>query len=91
MRVSYKNPVYPAYFADPFVWMHGDVWYAVGTGVIEAESRVGLAAEALTVEGKPGVFLLLRSDDFVKWTPLASALELLAPEYGNAYWAPELA
>jgi beta-xylosidase len=91
VRVSYKNPVYPAYFADPVVWKHGDAWYAVGTGVIEAESHAGGVTEALTVEGKPGVFLLLRSEDFVRWTPIGSALELLAPDYGNAYWAPELA
>lgn len=85
------NPVYPGYFADPFVWKHDGIWYAVGTGALEAHSEAGRAVEALTVEGRPGVFLVLRSEDFISWTPLGSALELLQPEYGNSYWAPEVA
>lgn len=79
---QYCNPIYPNYFADPFVWRHDGVWYAVGTGALEAHS----AAHAT-----PGAFDLLRSDDFVNWTLLGTALELLPPEYGNAYWAPEIA
>jgi GH43 family beta-xylosidase len=86
-----RKPVYPNYFADPFVWRHEGVWYAVGTGALEAHSEAGRAAEALTVAGTPGVFLLLRSTDFSNWAPIGSALELLAPEFGNAYWAPEIA
>lgn len=88
---EYRNPLYPNYFADPFVWRHENVWYAVGTGALEAHSEAGRASEALTADGKPGVFVLLRSEDFVTWTPLGAALELLAPEFGNAYWAPEIA
>lgn len=76
------SPVYPGYFADPFVWRHGNRWYAIGTGLIE---------EALTASGKPGVFLILRSDDFRTWLPVCTALERLPPEFGNAYWAPEIA
>lgn len=87
---SVHPPVYPNYFADPFVWRHEGVWYAVGTGLLEAHAEAGRAAEALTVRETPGVFLILRSFDFAAWTPVASALELLAPEYGNAYWAPEV-
>lgn len=91
MPTTPRNPVYPAYFADPFVWRHEGVYYAVGTGVIEARSDVPHAAEALTEEGKPGVFLILKSEDLVSWTPVASALETLHPDFGNAYWAPEVA
>lgn len=86
-----RTPVYPNYFADPFVWRYEGIWYAVGTGALEAHSEAGRATEALTVAGTPGVFVLLRSSDFAQWTPIGSALELLPPEYGNAYWAPEVA
>lgn len=88
---TYTNPVYPAYFADPFVWKHEKFWYAVGTGVIEAHAEAPQKTEALTRAGTKGVFLILRSEDFVTWIPIASALEALPPDYGNAYWAPELA
>ena len=37
--MQYRNPVYPEYFADPFVWKHDGIYYAVGTGVVEAHSR----------------------------------------------------
>ena len=85
------NPIYPGYFADPFVWKHEGVWYAVGTGALEAHGQTNHAVEALTASGKPGVFLVLKSPDLATWTPLGSALELLEPEFGNAYWAPEVA
>jgi beta-xylosidase len=89
--MKYKNPVYAGYFADPFVWKHEGVYYAVGTGLIEAISEVSRGSEALTVDGKAGVFLILRSPDLVNWTPVGSALETLHPDYGDAYWAPEVA
>jgi len=37
---TYTNPVYPGYFADPFVWEHGGAYYAVGTGAAEAARAV---------------------------------------------------
>src|SRR4051794_10137569 len=89
--MQYQNPVYPEYFADPFVWKHEDVYYAVGTGVVEAHSDVGHGVSALTITGDPGVFLLLRSDNLATWAPIGSALETLHPDYGDAYWAPEVA
>lgn len=30
--LSYTNPVYPGYFADPFVFRHANDYYAIGTG-----------------------------------------------------------
>jgi hypothetical protein len=32
-----SNPIYPGYFADPFVWRHGGTYYAIGNGEREAE------------------------------------------------------
>ena len=89
--IEYKNPVYPGYFADPFIWKHGDTWYAVGTGALEALSEASHGSEALTINGKPGVFSILTSADFVTWRLIGSALETLPPDYGDAYWAPEIA
>ena len=89
--MRYQNPVYPEYFADPFVWKHDGVYYAVGTGVVEAHSDVGHSAAALTIDGEAGVFLILRSNHLASWTPVGSALKVLHPDYGDAYWAPEVA
>jgi beta-xylosidase len=77
---TYRNPVHPEYFADPFVWRHGDVYYAVGTGAREASGHVG-----------DRVFPLLGSDDLVSWKPLQPALLRLDPALGDSYWAPEVA
>ncbi len=75
-----RKPVYPGYFADPFVWKHEGVYYAVGTGEAEAHGESG---------GR--VFQMLRSADLESWTPLPPALVTLPPDYGDAYWAPEVA
>jgi beta-xylosidase len=91
MSPQFTNPVYPEYFADPFVWKHQGVYYAIGTGVVEAHSDVPHGVSALTRDGQPGVFLILRSDNLASWTPVCSALATLAPDYGDAYWAPEIA
>ncbi|MEZ0327449.1 MAG: glycoside hydrolase family 43 protein [Fimbriimonas sp.] len=76
MPLSYTNPVYPAYFADPFVFRHGDTYLAVGTGASDDPSRV---------------CPMLRSDDLVNWEPLGACLVKLPEEYGSDYWAPEIA
>jgi len=36
---TYTNPVYKGYFADPFVWEHQGVYYAIGTGAKEAKDK----------------------------------------------------
>ena len=74
------TPVYSGYFADPFVWRHDGVYYAVGTGEAEAEGDAGRR-----------VFQVLRSPDLIRWQPLGAALTALHPDYGDAYWAPEVA
>jgi arabinan endo-1,5-alpha-L-arabinosidase len=78
MPVTYCNPVYPGYFADPFVLGTesdtGPAYVAYGTGHV--------------VDGR--VFELLVSDDLVSWQPVGGALEPLPPEAGSDYWAPEV-
>ena len=70
-----RNPVYPEYFADPFVWRYKGVYYAVGTGRTSGPRR----------------FPLLRSKDLLNWESLGHALIPVSPELGNDYWAPEVA
>jgi hypothetical protein len=43
--LTYTNPVYPSYFADPFVWEYQGTYYAIGTGAAEAEGEVNEAVE----------------------------------------------
>ncbi len=74
-----SNPVYPDYFADPFVWRHEGVYYAVGT------------SRAAKDTSGPSHFPLLRSDDLLNWKLLGHALVQVSPEYGSDYWAPEVA
>ncbi|HVM00647.1 MAG TPA: glycoside hydrolase family 43 protein [Egibacteraceae bacterium] len=72
---TFTNPVYPGYFADPFVLRVGDVYYAYGTGSV--------------IGGR--VFEILRSTDLVRWTSLGGALEPLHDSGAQDYWAPEVA
>ncbi|MDB5103101.1 MAG: glycoside hydrolase family 43 [Fibrobacteres bacterium] len=82
---SYVNPVHPAYFADPFVWKHDGVYYAVGTGPQEAAGHAAESGE--------GIFPMLESRDLVHWFPIGRAMR--KPEFGAAhgdsFWAPEVA
>ena len=80
---DYCNPVYPGYFADPFVWRVGDEYCAIGTGRPEA-------AGAVAARDHPAVFPLLHSHDLARWEPRGAALVSLDPAHGNAYWAPEV-
>jgi beta-xylosidase len=79
---TYTNPVHAGYFADPFVFRHEGTFYAVGTGATEAEGEVDAGGL---------VFPLLRSDDFVTWTGIGSALVRPDPALGDTFWAPEVA
>jgi len=79
-EISYTNPVYPHYFADPFVWRFEGTYYAIGTGADEASGHV-----------QARVFPLLRSSDLVHWEEAGPALERLDPTLGDTYWAPEVA
>ncbi len=83
-RRIYTNPVYPGYFADPFVWEYQGVYYAIGTGSAEAEGQV----DEIDLER---VFPLLRSDDFVNWKNAGNALLRPDAALGDNFWAPEVA
>jgi beta-xylosidase len=81
MSLVYTNPVWPGYFADPFVLRWRGEYYAYGTGE---------ALEAAP-DGAPRVFAVLRSRDLVRWEKIGGALSP-APDAGpRAYWAPEVA
>jgi beta-xylosidase len=73
-------PVYDGYFADPFVWKHNEVYYAIGTGAGEASGHPSAK-----------IFPVLHSHDFKEWHLLDSALISPSPEAGDTFWAPAVA
>jgi GH43 family beta-xylosidase len=79
--MSWSNPVYDGYFADPFVWEHQGVYWAVGTGEQEGDGTVST----------PLVIPLLRSEDLIHWDYVGKALEATPATAGGSYWAPEVA
>ncbi|HEY9826266.1 MAG TPA: glycoside hydrolase family 43 protein [Stenomitos sp.] len=81
---TYTNPVYPDYFADPFVWQHQATYYAIGTGPAEAAGQV-------TEAHKQRVFPLLKSSDLVSWQFAGNALIRPDSKLGDNFWAPEVA
>ncbi|MBL1178205.1 glycoside hydrolase family 43 protein [Pantanalinema sp. GBBB05] len=81
---TYTNPVYPEYFADPFVWQHQDTYYAIGTGPAEATGQVDEIHQQR-------VFPLLQSNDLVNWQFAGNALQRPNPAWGDNFWAPEIA
>jgi GH43 family beta-xylosidase len=70
-------PAHPRPFADPFVFVAGGRYLAIGT------------EDPAPVEGM--VFPMLESDDLVSWREVGHALERLPADLGDAYWAPEIA
>lgn len=74
-----KNPVYPAYLADPCCWRHGDWYYAVGTGKGEWKDKSGRVTP------------LAKSRDLQHWEYVGRVLEPAPEERGGAIWAPEVA
>jgi beta-xylosidase len=73
------RPVYSEYFADPFVWQHEGVYYAVGTGEHEASGEI---------EGRSHVIPLLRSENLRDWEHVHFALVHPGAEHGEQFWAP---
>src|SRR5688572_12914162 len=74
--ITYQNPVWPHYFADPFVLRVGRTYWAYGTAPGGADG-----AE----------FPMLRSEDLASWTPVGHALRPRADARGHNHWAPEVA
>jgi len=79
-KQTHTNPVYGSYFADPFVWKFQDVYYAIGTGELEANGQS---------IGK--VFPILQSTDFFQWTFASSAMLRPDSRLGENFWAPAIA
>lgn len=75
MEKTFTNPVYPHYFADPFVFKFHDRYYAYGT-------TSGLGSN----EGYQ--FPVLVSLDLINWEFASWALQ---PKSGVEFWAPEVA
>jgi beta-xylosidase len=73
----HTNPVYGSYFADPFVWKFQEIYYAIGTGELEAQGQ--------TI-GK--VFPVLQSNDFFQWSFASSAMVRPDSRLGDNFWAP---
>lgn len=72
--ITYRNPVWNEYFADPAVAKFRGEYYAYGTsprrGVLE--------------------FPVLRSSDLVHWDHLGECLLKIPDRQKTAYWAPEV-
>lgn len=81
MPLTYQNPVWPGYFADPFVLRAGGAYYAYGTG--EGLDR--------GPGGEPRAFTILRSPDLATWHPAGAALVPAPGTLDHAFWAPEVA
>lgn len=81
MAVAFRNPVWPGYFADPFVLRVDGVYFAYGTGVSLDEDA----------SGNPRAFTVLRSSDLVRWERVGGALVPPAGSETNSFWAPEVA
>lgn len=75
-RVTYRNPVWPEYFADPFVLRVGDVYYAYGTA---------------PADERGWQFPVLRSPNLAQWEYVCHALQPLRDPPAYTYWAPEVA
>ena len=75
MALTYTNPVWPGYLADPFVLKWQGNYYAYGTG--SSDGRC--------------IFPVLHSADFARWERIGDALKPLGAAGRFAYWAPEVA
>ena len=92
IRGKYKNPVYPYYFADPFVWKHDGEYYAVGTGPVGEKEIVGETDFTSYQMGDIHLaFPLLRSPDLVHWRFHSGAVKVEPEFQGGTFWAPEVA
>jgi beta-xylosidase len=90
--MKWKNPVYPGYFADPFVWKYQGKYYAVGTGPISEQREADEADFSATrIEGRQMAIPLLVSDDLTHWNLQGGALEVPEFAIGAVFWAPEVA
>jgi beta-xylosidase len=79
--LNISNPVWPGYFADPFVLRWNGEYYAYGTG--------GPESNGLQADGR--MFPVLHSRDFTTWELAGGALQPLDDPEKPSFWAPEVA
>jgi arabinan endo-1,5-alpha-L-arabinosidase len=75
ITLSYTNPVWDGYLADPHVLFTNGFYYAYGTGMREDGRR----------------FPILKSKDFASWKFIGGALEEPKDLVLKHFWAPEVA
>jgi len=91
-RGKYTNPVYPYYFADPFVWKHEGEYFAVGTGPIAEKETAGETDfTSFQMGDRHMAFPLLHSLDLIHWKLIGGAVQVDEPFQGATFWAPEVA
>lgn len=81
MITSAWQPVWPGYFADPFVLRCGEEYFAYGTGA-------GVTRKA---DGGAGAFQILHSRDLRAWEAVGYALDVPPARATYDHWAPEVA
>jgi len=90
--ITYQNPVYKRYFADPFVWKHDGKYFAVGTGPLGTIKDIRESdLTSSRIDGEDRAIPVLTSDDFVNWRSLGGALRVHEMFREKAFWAPEVA
>jgi len=75
LTLTYENPLWDGYLADPYVFKVDETYYACGTGS--------------TGDGRQ--FPILRSEDFTHWEFVNGAIAPLTDPEIKDYWAPEIA
>src|SRR5215212_993817 len=73
--ITYTNPVWDGYMADPFVMKHNGEYWAYGTSDRQRNGRC---------------FPVLHSVNLARWEYIGGALEPLKHPENTAYWAPEV-
>jgi arabinan endo-1,5-alpha-L-arabinosidase len=73
--LTYLNPVWDGYMADPFVLKQDGEYWAYGTSEQQSNGRW---------------FPVLHSTDLAQWEYMGGALEPLRNPESMAYWAPEV-
>jgi beta-xylosidase len=90
--MHYQNPVYPFYFADPFVWKFEGSYYGVGTGPVRQMTKASDADfHNYKDKGQEVAFPLITSPDLVHWEWVGGALKVPPWASGADFWAPEVA
>jgi beta-xylosidase len=78
--MTFSNPVWPTYLADPFCFRHDGWYYAVGTGKAECHAP-GFSGPVVP---------MVKSRDLHTWEPVGRVLEQTGLPF-TCYWAPEIA